>query len=171
MYRNRFDRTGQCSEDGKKAEDLFAKLASQREFLVRDATEQEQFDHIDYVMQKHNQKTTVDVKARKKLSRSSTEYNDNMVWVEWKNVRGKNGWLHGKADLIAFEQESHYLIMSRNQLAMLCEKLVDKNIKAEDPRSALNRVYTRQGRKDLVSLVRISDIEENIKTVRWKKNV
>jgi len=169
MYRNKFDTTGICSEDGEKAENIFVALAKKRDFLIRKATQQEQYDHIDYVLLKDKQKISVDVKARKKLSRSSSDYNDHMVWVEWKNVQGKAGWLYGKAELIAFEQEKHFIILSRKHLADLCEKLVDKTCIAESSYSALNKVYTRHGRKDQLSLIRISDIEEGIRTVHWNK--
>lgn len=168
-YRNKYDKTGHAFEMGKMAEDVFMALAEKREYIIRKATQQEEFDHIDYVMSKNNQKVSVDVKARKKISRKDHEQNDHLVWVEWKNVNGNVGWLHGKADLIAFEQEHDYLIASRNQLAILCERLVDKNIRAESPHAALHRIYQRFGRKDQLSLIRISEIEENIKSVRWKK--
>lgn len=168
-YRNRLDKTGYSYEIGKKAEDVFMALAKKREYIIREATQQEEFDHVDYVMVKNNQKVKVDVKARKRISRSDSDANDFLVWVEWKNVQGKNGWLHGKADLIAFEQEHNYLIVSRNQLVILCEKLVNFEAKAESPHAALNKIYQRNGRKDQLSLVRIIDIEEGIRSVRWNK--
>ncbi len=168
-YRNNHDKSGYSFEIGQKAEDIFMRLAERREYIIRKATQQEEFDHIDYVMTKNNQKVSVDVKARKRISRSDSEQNDFLVWVEWKNVQGKAGWLYGKADLIAFEQEHDYLIASRNQLAILCEKLVDQKTIAEHAHAALNKIYQRQGRKDKLSLVRVLDIEENIKTIRWKK--
>lgn len=168
-FRNKLDKTGYSFEIGQKAEDMFMALAKKREYIIREANQQEEFDHIDYVMVKNNQKITVDVKARKRISRSDAEQNDFLVWVEWKNVQGKNGWLHGKADLIAFEQEHDYLIVSRNQLAILCEKLVDFKTIAESPHAALNKIYQRNGRKDKLSLIRISDIESGIRGVRWNK--
>jgi hypothetical protein len=169
-HRNKFDKTGNSFEIGKRAEDVFMVLAQRREYIIRESTDAEdKFDHIEYVMTKNNQKISVDVKARKKISRRDLDQNDFLVWVEWKNVIGKKGWLYGKADLIAFEQEHDYLIVSRNQLALLCERLVDQKTIAESPHSALNKIYQREGRKDKLSLIRISDIENNIKSLRWKK--
>lgn len=168
-HKNRYDATGIAFDIGKRAEDIFVILAKKRDYIVRKSTQEEEFQHIDYVMTKNNQKISVDVKGKKKISRSDIFADDDLVWVEWKNVNGKNGWLHGKADLIAFEQEDHFLIGSRNQLAILCSKLVDFNRRVDKPYEALNAIYQRAGRKDNVSLVRVKDIESGIRTIRWKK--
>ena len=32
-----------------------------------------------------------------------------MFWIKFKNVQGKNGWVKGKADFVAFEVETLFI--------------------------------------------------------------
>ena len=51
MYRNQFDKTGQCSKDGHAAEKTFEDLAKERGYLPRKATRSENmFKHVDYFL-------------------------------------------------------------------------------------------------------------------------
>lgn len=170
-YRNRFDRTGQCSEDGGKAEDFFLSLAQERGWLVEKATRKEQYLHIDYFLSQAGYQTySFDVKARKKVKRSDSEVNDDLLWVEWTNVAGKDGWLNGAANYIAFERENDFVIVERFQLKNLCEKLVSKK-KVSSTSDALYKIYQRKGRLDEISIIKFSDIFKNIKYKIWPKNL
>ena len=65
---------------------------------------------------------SVDVKAPKRVRRSDPRPSSEIMWVETKNVRGKPGWVHGKADLIAQEIEGRgFLVLSRPALARFAE--------------------------------------------------
>ena len=164
-YRNRFDRTGQCSEDGDNAEALFVSLASERGWSVQNATRKEQFLHIDYFLsQKGYKNYSFDVKARKKVKRADTETNDELIWIEWRNVAGNDGWLNGAANYIAFERENDFIIVERFQLKNLCEKIVKRDF-VNNASDALYKIYQRKGRQDEISLIKLSDIFKNKITI------
>jgi len=169
-YRNRFDRTGQCSEDGDNAETLFIALASERGWSVQKASRKEQFLHIDYFLSQEGYKNySFDVKARKRVKRADAETNDELIWIEWRNVAGNDGWLNGAANYIAFERENDFIIVERFQLKNLCEKIVKRDF-VNNASDALYKIYQRKGRQDEISLIKFSDIFKNIKYRVWPKN-
>jgi hypothetical protein len=167
-YRNSLDRSGDCSRNGKNAEDAFLVLVKTKKCEVREATLQEQFDHIDYIVTKNNTEIAFDVKAMKKISRSSNKVSSDLVWVEFKNVSGKDGWLYGKSQYIAFERENDYVIVYRKKLLDFCEKNVKKE-KVFYSRDALYKMYTRDGRKDVISIIQMNDLIKELSPIFWTK--
>ena len=84
--------------EGLQAEQRFKKLAEIRGFEVRESTKEEQFDHIDFHLTLNSPtkegvklKARVDVKGRKRLNRRNIDFEDEWVWIELKNVMGKDG--------------------------------------------------------------------------------
>jgi hypothetical protein len=168
-YRNSFDFNGQNQLSGEKAEDLFEKLASDKNLKVQKATAKQQLSHIDFILTNaKNQSFFFDVKARKKVSRSSDSYSDDLVWIEFKNVAGNQGWLYGASDYIAFEREHDFVIVPRNNLVSLCERLVSNTI-VDKSKDCLYKKYSRKDRKDELSLITMKDVTENIKVSIWSK--
>ena len=115
--------------EGRESEEKFYQLAQMRGFLVKPATGMEQFDHIDFHLTSEEDEGTmtamVDVKSRKRIDRSDNDFNDEWVWIEFKNVRGKEGWIHGIADFIAFETEDSFILSYRKELCDWCLDHVD----------------------------------------------
>ena len=110
------------------------------------------------------------MKARKRTSRNSNSYSDDWIWIEFKNVIGKDGWIKGKADFIAFEFENNFLIVKRAELRELCKKLIkDTKTRVTKAKDAKYLLYTRHGRKDLVTQIKRRDIKNNLKTWDWCK--
>ena len=82
----------------------------------------------------------VDVKAPKRVRRSDPRPSSEFMWVETRNVRGKPGWVHGKADYIAQEVEGRgFLLLDRARLAAFAERY-----KLRDPEC----VHVRRDRPD-----------------------
>jgi hypothetical protein len=167
-YKNSLDISGECSKKGKKAEDAFLAIVKTKKCKVREANLQEQFDHIDYILTKNDTEIAFDVKAMKKISRSSSNVSSDLVWVEFKNVSGKDGWLYGKAQYIAFEREDDYVIVYRKKLLDFCENNVKKE-KVCYSKDALYKMYTRDDRKDVISIIRMNDLIEKLDPTFWKK--
>lgn len=170
-YRNQYDFSGKNQESGESAENSFQKIAILKGFLIKKANLKQQLSHIDFILTaKNNLKYLIDVKARKKSSRSDSKVNDELVWIEFKNVSGKQGWLYGAADYIAFEREDDFIIALRSNLVTLCERLVNKNLKTNTSKDALYKIYSRSGRNDEISMIKMQDILDNVKTTVWKKS-
>tara|TARA_Y100001963_G_C6659124_1_gene389561 strand:- start:57 stop:575 length:519 start_codon:yes stop_codon:yes gene_type:complete len=158
-------------ELGEIAEDLFVKAAEGRGYEARKSSAKEDiWSHIDYyITNKQGDVKSFDVKSRKRTSRRDNDFNDEWVWVEFKNVRGYRGWLKGKADFISFETQDTFLSVRRKELLELCEKLVNLQDKVSDSRLAKYKAYTRHGRKDVLSLIKMKDIREHLQTWEWRK--
>lgn len=168
-YRNSFDFNGQNQLSGEKAEDLFEKIALQKKLKVQKATTKQQLSHIDFILTNaKNESFFFDVKARKKISRSSKNFSDDLVWIEFKNVIGNEGWLYGASDYVVFERENDFVIVPRKNLASLCERLVS-NTRVDNSKDCLYNRYTRKDRKDEISLIKMNDILKNIKVLIWEK--
>jgi hypothetical protein len=168
-YRNKFDKTGESFALGANAEVGFVDAATKSGLKVTQGTKQDEFKHIDFFVDTDNgTRLSVEVKSRKKIKRGDKEVNDELLWIEFKNVAGKRGWLYGAADLIAFERETDFLMVNRMTLARLCEKLCDlTQINVQRP--PLYTGYQRRDRNDLLSLIKISDIIDRIKYSVIKK--
>lgn len=160
-------------EQGQSAEDKFFRLAKLRGFQIHPATGMEQFDHVDFHLTSEEEdgsmNAMVDVKARKRVKRRDVDPQDEWIWVEFKNVRGKDGWLYGLADFIAFEREEDFVLSFRKELVDWCESHVDLSNKVFSPDQAEYVTYTRKGKQDVISMVRMNDIIHLPNTAVWKK--
>ena len=108
------------------------------------------YDHIDYFVTRLNGTTSVDVKGGN---------HPNTIWVEFKNVKGDNGWMYGKAEYIAFDMpELGGFVMVRTQeLARLCEEIVEPVFVTKQ--EATRKYYQREGRQDVISRLELPDIQ------------
>lgn len=144
---------------GGYGERTFVDILHERGFSFKEIRGKKQWTmHIDFVFWKGNREWSVDVKALKKVSRKDKELNPTIIWVEFKNVRGNNGWLYGQADYIAFEFSDHFIVVETKLLADLSEKLVDKKKRVSKAKDALYSVYTRRGRQDEISMIQTEDL-------------
>ena len=108
-------------------------------------------------------------KAQKKIKRTDAEVNDDLIWVEFLNVAGRGGWLVGAAEYIAFERENDFIIVNRAALWKLCMEKVDQNTRVTQSKHALYKIYQRKDRKDEISIIKFSDIFDNLKFKVWPK--
>jgi hypothetical protein len=168
--RNRFDKKDSF-ELGEKAEGLFAEIAQRTMWQISPSSKDENInEHWDFAIQKDAENFKVEVKSAKRINRNDKKIQFEYSWVEIHGVRPKDtGWLFGKADLIAFEKENSFIFVKRLDLLAVVNKKVNLVAKVHDPKNALYKIYTRDGRKDKLTLLPISDIEE-IKIMEWKKD-
>lgn len=145
---------------GSSGENLFSKVAKDRGFSVKNPTEDENMkSHIDFWITKNGKTNSVDVKGLKK------SIDDGEVWIEFKNVRGDNGWLYGDADFIAFQLQDSFLLVNRLSLIDIVESKVNFNVYA-DKQNALYKLYTRGHRDDQLTKIKVDDLFE-CKFKKW----
>ena len=154
--RNKYDKTGECVQSGIGAEQIFDQIAESKNLEVKNARRRENIHkHIDKYVTSENDKRvetwSVDIKARKKTSRSDSNAQDEWIWIEFQNVRGNLGWLYGEADNIAFETQDGFVIVDRKSFL------------------AKYKTYQRAGRNDLLTMVELSKIIENCNHFVWQK--
>jgi hypothetical protein len=166
--RNRFDKKDSL-ELGNNAEDSFARLAAQRGWKVSAAAKEQNIDeHWDFLIEKEGQSFKVEVKSEKRIQRGDHNSQAEFVWVELRNVRGKVGWLFGRADWIAFENQDVFVFVERLELLKVVNQKVDLVAKVRSAKEALYKIYTRDGRKDKLTLLPVRDIEA-IAFMEWKR--
>lgn len=132
-----------------KTEVKFSKLFST---FKKSSDEEDMFSHIDMTVDG----MTVDVKGMKKLNRSDADVNPDIHWIEFRNVHGNKGWIYGEAEYIAFEIVDGFIMIKREELLEWCrEKIADKKI---GDKKELYKLYRRNGRNDIISLVLVEDL-------------
>ena len=167
--RNRYDKKDSL-ELGQNAESLFAKSALKHGWLIEPASEaSNKNEHFDYIMNKEDRSLNVEVKSLKRVGRKDSDVQDEYVWIELHGVRkDDDGWLYGKADLIAFELKNSFRIVRRTDLLRLVKKLVDFNTRVEKSTEALYKLYSRSGRSDSLTIIKANDLLK-ITSLEWTK--
>ncbi len=154
-YRNQHDYTGMSSKNGERAEKLFVSLIEKVGGTTTPSTLAEQFKGIDFHV---NLCGKVDVKARRRNRDGDDSPDAKKVWLELKNVQGRNGWVYNEADYIAFERTKEFLVVKRLSLCELIDNLVDMDDIVLSPSECMYNLYSRVGRKDLLTKVHVDDI-------------
>jgi len=141
------------------SEDLFKQVSLNNGYkVIRHASsDEDMFEHWDWLCEKDSKLLKIEVKGKKHLWRNGPELLDS-ICVEWRNVRGNNGWIYGKSDLIAFHVDRLFLIFNREELLKSCEKLVNFNKEVKSFKDSYNCIYTRPNRDDRMSLIKLSDV-------------
>ncbi len=144
---------------GKGTENHFQRYFEDKGWKVTAASQHaNMYSHLDFKLEKDGEVHTVDVKSEKKVNRSDTETQNELIFLEWNNVQGRDGWLLGKATVIAFQDGDNYLMIPREKLVERATELCKDGKQVTKSGDALYNFYTRAGRHDLISLIKKSDI-------------
>ncbi len=155
-------------EEGDKVEELFSEMAIKRSYKVTKATSwQDMNAHWDIMISTNLISYKVDIKGMKKACRNNDKYDPEWIWIELIGVKDM-GWLNGEADLIAFEIPTGFVLIERIKLKEIVKKLVNFGKIVTNPLDAKYCLYSRQGRGDLITRVKLFDIEKE-KFCKWEK--
>tara|TARA_Y100000004_G_scaffold130935_1_gene147678 strand:+ start:2146 stop:2643 length:498 start_codon:yes stop_codon:yes gene_type:complete len=151
---------------GQELERKFYEILKLRDKNARQATPQEQYKHIDFF----TYFGTIDVKSKKRIGRADVDEQETIVWLEYKNVQGRNGWLVSPfVDILAFERDDDFILVKRKELQQMADELCNLDNMVDKSSDALYKGYTRKGRKDLITQVKMKDVMELEHKV-WSKN-
>lgn len=159
--RNEMDRSGKSFSQGQAAEDSFRLYAQNHGWAVAEASpSQDRYEHFDFVISKNGQRARIEVKSARQFpiavnGRMTTRF----VLVEFRGITGHDGWLYGNADFIAFERPEGFLLVGRNKLIQLADELVSDD-RASRKENMFHKLYSREGRDDLVSALSIEEVEK-----------
>jgi len=128
---------------GRLVERAFAELLDNPKFS---SSEEDQLEHWD---------VKFDVKGLKKVKRSDSETNEHIHWLEVKGITGMPGWCYGEADFFAFELQKYWVIVARQDLQDFIKENVVKEF-TQQP--TLYKLYRRQGRQDIITMVTSYDL-------------
>ena len=130
---------------GKKAEDLFREVMLDRGHEVRESNKKDNIEkHIDFYVNNKG----IDIKGNK--TRDS-------IWLELKNVKGKEGWLKGEADFIVFYlvDLKAFSFYKRKDLLRFTKGI---ELRTSNKNEYL-KIYTRRNRKDEIIRVKYAHIK------------
>ena len=84
------------------------------------------------------------------------------IWVEFRNVHGQVGWMMGDAKWIAFEmcELGGFVRVEREELLDWCLCNVDFTTSVIYKCDAYRKIYQRRNRKDKISMLVLSDLQE-----------
>jgi len=163
------DLSGRANSQGENAESLFVELAKKHGHKVTPAnTHQERVEHWDFLLTKEKN-LRVEVKSLKTFAvLHNGRMTKDFLLIEWKGVSGHDGWIWGKADLIAFERQDGFYIVPRKTLLELGEKLCSQEW-VDRREDMLYKQYGRKDREDCVSAILLGDIIATRNFSFWKK--
>lgn len=167
---NHLDTTGSAFEAGQKTEDRFAAIARASGYSVTNAnSRQERIDHFDFIIQRDKGPLRVEVKGIKNFAiLHNGRMTKDFFLIEWVGVAGFQGWIDGKADIIAFEREDGFYLVPRKTLLNVASRLCSSDL-VSSREKMLYKSYRRNGRMDEVSAILISDILATRNFTFWKK--
>lgn len=154
-YQNHHDYTGLNSKNGERAEKLFASLILNIGGKATPSSFIEQLKGIDFHVDLCGK---VDVKSRRRNRDGFDSADASLIWIELKNVQGRKGWVYNEADYIAFERSKEFLVVKRLSLVDLIDNIVDLDDMVLSPDECMYNVYSRVGRKDLLTKVTVDDL-------------
>ena len=130
---------------GKRAEKEFAGmyLSDPKNVVINPTEKQDCEEHWDLMIND----CKVDVKAIKKN-------NENIHFIEFKNVQGKRGWLYGIADYFAFETNDYWIIVKGSKL----KKWIHEKCKDKIYGMGVYELGSRPGARDLITKVKTIDL-------------
>lgn len=136
---------------GLTGANMFLEACKINSIEVFESTKQEDiYDHIDFWMYGKG----VDVKGFKK------SHQEGFIVIEFKNVNGYAGSCSAdsKAEFIAFQFADCFWIVRKNELLDYCRKNVQIEY-VEEFKDCYKKLYTRKGRKDLMTKLHLSDLK------------
>ena len=139
----------------KKREDMERCMRAEKEYarLYSGATD---FNNIQFPTEREDMNEHWDVKINgvKIDVKAIKKDNENIHFVEFKNVLGNKGWLYGEADGFAFETRDYWIEVTKEDLQeMVHDKCIDK-VKGWE----FYELATRPGAKDLFTKVKTLDL-------------
>ena len=132
---------------GKETELEFSKLF---ESSIQSTKEEDIRQHWDVAID-----IKFDVKGLKKISRTDESVNENIHWLEIKNVNGDLGWVYGQADYFVFETHKYWILVAKEELQTFIKENI---IKEYSKTPTIYNLYTREGRKDVLTLIPTLDL-------------
>lgn len=118
-------------------------------------------DHVDFWWESPRKgRLGIDVKGLNKSNRNDASYDDSIHWLELQNVQGKDGWLKGKADYIAFKTMKNIIFVKREKLLEFALQSIKDKVVVYDTPTECYVPYKRKkwGRDDLSLKVKNEDL-------------
>lgn len=123
--------------------------------VVKATEYQNKYEHIDFFVDG----ISIDVKDEKKRNRYDKAITEELIWLEFKNVKGNVGWLCSNVQKIAFKIKEFFYVFDRKTLLKFCDEFIkDRNVYRAIGEKEPRKLYQRPGKQDLISFLNLQDI-------------
>ena len=129
--------------------------------VERSSKHEDVYEHIDFWWDSPRKgRIGIDVKGLNKNKRGDNQYDDSIHWLELQNVQGKDGWLKGNAEYIAFKTNRNIIFVNRKKLLDFALKAIKNKEVVYDTPTQCYVPYKRLkwGRDDLSLKALTSDL-------------
>lgn len=129
--------------------------------VERSSKQEDTEKHVDFWWDSPRKgRIGIDVKGLNKNKRGDNQYDDSIHWLELQNVKGKDGWLRGEAEYIAFRTNSNIIFVNREKLLdFATEAIKNKDVVYDTPRECyVPYKRLKWGRDDLSLKALTSDL-------------
>jgi len=93
------------------------------------------------------------------------------LWIEFKNAKGEDGWIHGDAHFVAFERNYDFIVVNRKEMVkMLNSGKIRYDLPFVDlAKKAKYRIYKRSGKPEEITQINVKDLKGLESYQLWKK--
>jgi len=93
------------------------------------------------------------------------------LWIEFKNAKGEDGWIHGDAHFVAFERNYDFIVVNRKEMVkMLNSGKIRYDLPFVDlAKKAKYRIYKRSGKPEEITQINVKDLKDLKSYQVWKK--
>jgi hypothetical protein len=129
--------------------------------VERSSKHEDVYEHIDFWWDSPRKgRIGIDVKGLNKNKRGDNQYDDSIHWLELQNVQGKDGWLKGNAEYIAFKTNRNIIFVNRKKLLDFALEAIKNKAVVYDTPTQCYVPYKRLkwGRDDLSLKALTSDL-------------
>lgn len=122
--------------------------------VKRSTKDEDIYKHIDFWWDSPRKgRIGIDVKGLNKSNRHDSSYDDEIHWLELQNVNGKDGWLKGEAEYIAFRTPNSIIFVNRKKLLEFAlESIKDKDVVYDTPKECYVPYKRKKWGRDDLSL-------------------
>lgn len=149
----------------------FEDIASQKGYSPKRCFKNE-YDNVSHLL-KAKGKNGKPIEIRFDLKKiKNKKQSQEWLWIEFKNSKGKQGWVHGDAHFVAFERNYDFIVVNRKELLNFLNS--GKKIRYDLPfvtlaKKAKYRIYKRPGKKEEITQIHIKDLKTFESFQIWKK--
>ena len=157
----------------KDKSEEFRALVKSRNLTLKAPSTSQKSRHVDFVMiglnkDKASYSVSLDVKYRAAKGKGS----DKWQWLEFKNLKGRPGWLYQDSDFIVFERKRDFLFVNRKNLVNWVNET--NKIRHDLPQvknswEAKYRLYSRPNKREAITQITSRDLLEINGTQIWDK--
>ena len=147
------------SKQNKSYKKLFIEIAESKGYKIHKPSFAERKANVDFILEGQSKGDAVNVRIdlKKKNSKNSKHW----VYIEYKDSKGRDGWLYGMSDFIIFDTFKDFILVPRKALISFLNEsqIVRWDLPYVDkPWNSKYRLFRRPDTLETISQIQIKDL-------------